>query len=455
MKSVKNCDSPTDTKVGGGQKRNFASLSSLSGHVILWGCAASTLLLYTKFFLILLSTEPVHVAALPICFLVGFLLATRGLRHLKISPLIPTIALVVAQVTAVYACRWMVLVSFVPQGSLHFSSTLVGLAIGLLHDSTRLRSGRRTILVILAASSLLIWFLPFRVYQQQSQFENLVVGIHDMGDSEPLIETGWRKERWFHQGNRLLSTTVDLSYAIEMAVLAPLSMARKAKDVLIIEDLPGTIQCGLELFGAVERQLVLTSSAETSLFMKRRNMEALGQPASLPQASSAPLRPNLYPAAARVLPFFANLSRAYQSGIGGIGIQDTISFESRFDLIFVGEMPESPPGPPKTEYFQGIELLCEWIGEEGILSVYAGDYHQDLSIVKSLVELFDRAKLHHTVYHGQVPSLGQQSWVLASRSPLPRPSEIKFDSLEFTTPPKWWNREMMQMVFGRGKESFF
>jgi predicted membrane-bound spermidine synthase len=279
--------------------------------------------------------------------------------------------------------------------------------------------------VILPFLSLVAaWLIPFEYQQTQTKYYDKVVANVDtrLGSSQ-IVQ--WKNDYWVHYNDELQFSTID-DHVLKEAFIQPvMHINDSVKDVLIIGSDEGLLSQELSKFSSI--------SKITHLPYDKGYHEFIGSNSELLQIDLNKKTKIVY---ASHEDFLA----------------DTIS---KFDLIII-DLAE----PTEVEFVQfystAFYQLCfnKLTTDGSMVTKIANSYPRFGQIEKTQLKV-QAAGFDHLVYHVQIPSIGQCSWIIGSKK---MSASEMMTSLKTVTPKvetTWWNLEAMKMMLSFGKTSYF
>ncbi len=261
-----------------------------------------------------------------------------------------------------------------------------------------------------AMAAISVFFLPYDFFPDQNIYRDRLVKSVETNSGKVHVTT-WRNHKWIFHDRELKLSTID-KHILEESFVIPALMNNDGKEILVIGGSNGIAVSGLGKFAAAEANVkFIPDGADYFEAISSISVDAL--PVNFEKIQDDPV---------------AFLKNSFQ----------------KFDLIFIDLLDIEMMGPA---FFESCK---ERLNEKGIVVFNAGDYHKALlhQLVKRGLESYG---LDVMVYHTQVPTIGQNSWVMARKSG-------KFVEIENQDTPKnarWWTPEAMQMMSSSGKMGYF
>ena len=276
----------------------------------------------------------------------------------------------------------------------------------------------KRILLILTGPLVAIIF-PFEFKKEQLKFYDRVIdSIETRKGSAQIVS--WKNDFWLYYNEQLQFSTID-RHVYQEAYIQPVMQLVGKPSVLLIGGDNGMVLDELEKFDLDELEVIHLDKdfasfvGQTSLFEKRRDREN-----SLSQE-------NLF-------------VRLNQLSMG------------KFDLVIV-DVPDPINVDYNQFYGEGFYELCfKVLDQDGLILTQSGDYFKNSDKVKEIKSAIRDTGFNVIQYHTQIPTIGQWSWIIGSKSRSREELEKELNRSETKVDTKWWSPEAMSMMLSYGKQ---
>lgn len=273
-------------------------------------------------------------------------------------------------------------------GSVGLHTFILVMCLGLAYQR------EHTFSVALTINFLLLYLFPFSENEGQRQYYDRIVDSRETRKGT-FQEVQWRNDSWHYYNGILQYSTVDQHIWQEAYIQPVMQLVSKNASVCLIGGESDILQKELWKFGIVPT----------------------------------------------VFPYDSEDSNETIAGLLG-------SSTERFDLIIV-----DLPDPINVEYGQyystGFYGLCfSTLKEDGMIVSHAGGLYSKASQRKTIWKNAESAGFETTPYHTQIPTIGQWTWFIGTKSSLDVKARLR--NIVPKTETKWWDQEAMDMMLSFG-----
>lgn len=299
---------------------------------------------------------------------------------------------------------------------LHFSLAICATIAPSLEDLKK--SFLPTVAVIL------VWWLPFDFGKTQLKFFDKVVASSNSESGTAQI-VKWKNDYWLHYNDQLIFSTLD-SHIIQEAFVEPvLHLGKSVRNVLVIGG---------------DSHLVI---------------DQLSKHKVVDEIVVVPTDPDLYKFVSDNKHYFSKSKNSPIQVTEVVSINNYLSeLSTKFDLIVIDLPTPQSTGFDNYKQTSFFSLCNQKLDSGGHLIVRGKNLYQKLKSSNEVIINLQKAGFHTLKYHTQVPSMGEVSWIIASKKYSELEMKEKLRVAEPTVPTKWWSNGAMNMMLSFGKEGY-
>ncbi|MEQ8549239.1 MAG: hypothetical protein RIC03_15115 [Cyclobacteriaceae bacterium] len=260
-----------------------------------------------------------------------------------------------------------------------------------------------------------VWFIPYSMPPSQKYFTDKVIDSKKTTFADAQI-VEWKDDFWLHYGGKLQFSTLDKHLLAEAYALPALYLKTEPANVLIIGG---------------DNHLII---------------DQLNQSKKVSHISIAPFDNKYFDF---VTKNEGILEITTGSKIVEAKLNQYLADSSTFDIIYIDQ---EVPNDGLIAFIQKIEPM---LLPEGIIVFQSGNPYLQAKLFKERQNLIKTLSYEVLPYHTQVPTMGQVSWMLASKSMTQGEMRKKLLDLPENIQGIWWNQQAMKMMLAFGKTDYF
>ncbi len=270
------------------------------------------------------------------------------------------------------------------------------------------------------ASGIIVWFVPYPIKASQKEYYDRVVAETNTPKGFAQI-VEWKDDQWIYYNHALLYSTIDQHMHAE-AMVHPVMNLHSPKRILVIGgEEPGVLK---ELNKYPQAMRVEVIPYDLNLFhFLQKDRQGLS-------ASVVLLAPQ------HILSFVQSTSNSYDLILIDLPIGQSLEFE-----------------PFATYGF--LENCARLLTPNGYLVTKSYNPYLSLHQFRAHDRHFDSLGMTHLPYHTQLPTMGQSSWVMATKSQSKKEVVSQLRQLQNPVNTKWFNQEAMHLMLSFGKMNYF
>lgn len=252
-------------------------------------------------------------------------------------------------------------------------------------------------------ATILVWFLPFSFLEGQPKYHEKLMVEYKTRDG--LLEiTQWKRDFWYYYNGELQFSSLDGHMYGEAAVHPAMSAVKAEGKALVVGGENGLVSKELNKYEQLDWQLLAFD------------------------------------------PTYANFMHAHQKT--PIPKLITVAPEhyltetnNAFDLIIV-DISDLQTLRSEAFYTPAFFQVCYGaLKENGMLVISSGDIHIDPSRLLETRNALKKCEFNFLSYDVQIPTIGQWSWVLASKATI-----LESGFVPPTVDTRWYNQEALEMM---------
>ena len=304
----------------------------------------------------------------------------------------------------------------------HWSHLLIYLLVAITAFSV-VTLVRSRLILALPVPYLVILLLPFSFQRDQQKF-------HDRLNARLETRTGsmkqanWKNHSWVYYNGQLQYSTMD-KHIYQEAYVHPVMqlVTGSTSSVLVIGGENGLVLEELNKYDSVKKITWLPQDSEYC----QHTVKTKG------------IKPGGSLSIAKTDDLFRYLS---------------LNTLKKYDLIIM-DLPDPSNIFTKQHYSKEFYTLCEQtLNSEGLIVTQSGDLYKDGSAVQRIQNTVEAGGFFILPYHCQIPTIGQWSWVIGSKTQDRAAMKLALSNAEEKVETTWWSPEAMQMMLAFGKWFF-
>ena len=267
-----------------------------------------------------------------------------------------------------------------------------------------LLSGSSTRIWLGLFATTTVWLLPFPFQENQLKYYDFLDETISTRFGETDI-VGWKKDRWIYYNSSLVSSTADGHMYSETLVHTSIPHFKSPKVLLIGDD-----------FGITRKEI------------------------------------NKYNCDLTHIPYDKEILRKMNPTDEPIIATDIMTYLSAgaalYDVIII-DLPDPEHLPFRHFYQEDFYRKCmDNLTSEGILMTNAGGYYTKEKYYQKIDAALNGLHMNTQVLQTLIPTLGHRVWVMA------RSEELNLNELSIEVPTIWLDKNAMQLLMSKGKESY-
>ena len=375
---------------------------------------ALTFLWFHHIYQIYFESSISDIISLIACLFIGWVVGYKFRNHLSGIWITMSIACLAATLILLQPIVFYLLGSFSLLWALvHLLLALCGLAISLIHKPLL------SAIPIIAAA--IVWVLPFNIIATQKKYYDRVIAeLNTPKGFAQVVE--WKDNQWVYYNNSLLTSTIDNHVSAEALIHPVMQLANSPKSVLIIggEEMK-TLQ-ELAKYSSIHSIDVLPYDVELFQFMQK---------AYHPKTPAITLldKPD-------IPTFLQSVNQTYDLIIIDLPLNLALEFK-----------------PFATQGF--VENCAQHLSADGFLVTKSFNPYLSLDKFEDHIQKIDATGLNTIPYHTQIPTIGQSSWIVASKTATQEEMISNLKTINLTVETQWFNQDAMNMMRSFGEKSYF
>lgn len=297
----------------------------------------------------------------------------------------------------------------------YYYSTWIWLYIAIMLCTTAISTIHPPKYLAVPLMAIIIsWIWPYQFLSgQYKYYERLIAEQETRKGVIHIVQ--WKNDYWLHYNDNLQFTTLDGHMYAEAYVHPIMSITKDESKVLLIGGDNGLVLSELSKYDAHISATHLDN--EFAKYMQRQEWIALNSKDYI-KLSDQPFE---------VLAASSN----------------------KFDLIII-DLPMANNVELNQYYSQEFYNLCySALSTSGKLVTQTGNPILNQQEQYAIRRTLENSGFIVTPYQAQIPTIGQWSWALASKT------QVKPDLAYLSIPTKWINEEAMKMMLSFGKKNFY
>jgi len=265
--------------------------------------------------------------------------------------------------------------------------------------------------------TIITWLLPYKFTDAQRHYFDRVAAEHNTRKGT-IHFVKWKNDYWLYYNNHLQYSTLDGHMYAEAYVHPAMNTVGSDASVLLIGGDNRILINELSKYENIDLTII-PYDQEFATFMQNQDFIPTKPVNSLQAIKSDP---------------FSHLSKN----------------TGKYSLIIVDMLEGSSPEFNQFYTEEFYSACYKALAENGKLVTQAGNLILNKDQLLTIQKTLNESGFNTLPYHAQVPTIGEWSWVLASKTRIP---DIDLQNMQVQT--KWLDQDAMNMMLAFGKMDYF